>query len=169
MAAPVKKRLALDTNLALDLAGNLAVAHDFREVFLERGYSLWLPPTAVEELTHFSESGDTARKKLATRALNNLLSWEIHPYQLDDLDRHLAKRFSWLLRHRGLLPDEEDNDGRILGETAAEGIPMLVTSDGHILDMDQEQLGIAFADSDLPTEVVPIHPRSLLAAMKARR
>ena len=91
------------------------------------------------------------------------------PYALDDLDRHLAKQFSRLLRDRGLLPDEEDNDGRILGEASAEGIPMLVTSDAHFLAMDREKLGIAFADSDLPTAVTPIHPRLLLAAFNARR
>jgi hypothetical protein len=168
MAAPVKKRLALDTNIVIDLAGNLAVAHDFREICLERGYSLWLPPTAVEELAYLSESGDAARRKLALKALNNLLSWKIRPYQLDDLDRHLAKRFSLLLRDRGLLPDEEDNDGSILGEVAAGGIPMLVTSDRHILGMDREQLGIAFVDCDLPIAVAAIHPRLMLNALRGR-
>jgi predicted nucleic acid-binding protein len=168
MAAPVKKRLALDTNVIFDLAGDQAVAHDFRDVCLERGYSLWLPPTVVEELAYFSESRDVPRKRLATNALNNLLSWKVRPIQLDDLDRYLAKRFSRLLRDRGLLPDDEDNDGRILGETATAGIAMLVTSDRHILDMDREQLEIAFADSDLSKAVAPIHPRLILAALRGR-
>jgi len=168
MAAPLKKRLALDTNIVFDLAGDQAVARDFRDVCLERGYSLWLPPTAVEELVYFSESRDVSRKRLATKALNNLLLWKVRPFQLDDLDRHFAKRFSRLLRDRGLLPDDEDNDGRILGETAISGISMLVTSDGHILDMDREQLKIAFADSDLTTAVAPIHPRMILTALRGR-
>jgi hypothetical protein len=168
MATRPKKRLALDTNLAFDLATEAAVAHDFREVCLERGYSLWLPPTAVEELVHVSEVGGATEKNLASAALNHLLLWKILPFQLDDLDRHLANRFSQLLRERGLLPDEEDNDGKILGETAAERIPMLVTSDRHILDMDRDQLEVAFVDSDLPISVAPIHPRAMLKVLRGR-
>jgi hypothetical protein len=168
MAAPAKKRLAPDTNLVFDLAGELAVAHDFREVCLERGYSLWLPPTVVEELVHLADSGGADEQALAAKALRHLLSWKVLPFQLDDLDRHLAKQFSRLLRDRGLLPDEEDNDGRILGEASAERIPMLVTSDGHILDLDREQLGIAFVECDLPLAVAPIHPRLMLNALRGR-
>ena len=168
MGAPAKKRLALDTNIIFDLAGEFAFAHDFREVCLERGYSLWLPPTVVEELVYLSDSGSVDERALASKGLNNLLSWKVLPCQLDDLDRHLAKQFSRLLRDRGLLPDEEDNDGRILGEASTERIPMLVTSDGHILDIDREQLGIAFVDSDLPIAVAPIHPRLMLNALRGR-
>jgi len=168
MAAPVKKRLALDTNVVFDLAGDQAVAHDFREVCLELGYSLWLPPTVVEELVYFSDRGNPRERATALKSLNQLLSWKVFPFQLDDLDRYLAKRFSRLLRDRGLLPDEEDNDGRILGETSAERISMLVTCDGHILDIDREQLGIAFVDCDLPTAVAPIHPRLMLRVLRGR-
>ena len=45
------KPLALDSNLPLDLAADLNAAHTFREVFLERGYRLYVPPTVVTELT----------------------------------------------------------------------------------------------------------------------
>ena len=38
------KPLALDSNLPLDLAADLDAAHTFREVFLERGYRLFVPP-----------------------------------------------------------------------------------------------------------------------------
>jgi hypothetical protein len=44
MAAPgTRKRLALDSNLLIDLAAEEDYAHTFREEFQERGYSLWLP------------------------------------------------------------------------------------------------------------------------------
>ena len=44
------KPLALDSNLPLDLAADLDAAHTFREIFLERGYRLFVPPTVVTEL-----------------------------------------------------------------------------------------------------------------------
>jgi len=46
-----KKQLSLDTNLLFDLAGENDFAHDFREVFQNKGYALVLPPTAVHELS----------------------------------------------------------------------------------------------------------------------
>jgi hypothetical protein len=169
MVKPIKKRLALDTNLLFDLAGNSGMAHDFREVCQERGYSMWLPPTALGELVYFSGKGTVRERELAMEALKNLLWWKIFPMQLDDLDRHVAKRFSKLLRDRGLLPEKEDNDGRILGETATGEIPLLVTSDRHLLDMDRTKLEIAFADSELPITVVAVSPRSILKALRGRR
>jgi predicted nucleic acid-binding protein len=169
MAVPQKKRLALDTNVVLDLALGAPFAHDFREVCLERGYSLWLPPTAVEELVHFAETEKSSRGALAHSALTNLLAWKIQPFPLDDVDRFLARRFSRTLRDRGLLPDGEDNDGRLLGETAAGQIPMLVTSDSHLLDIDARQLQVAIADSDLSTFVAVAHPGRMLRALRGRR
>ena len=109
------------------------------------------------------------KKRLATKALNNLLSWKILPYELDDFNRRMAKRFSRLIRDRGLLPDAEENDGKILGEAAVKGIPLLVTSDGHILEMDREQLRVAFVDCGLTTAVAPFPPRSILSALRTRK
>jgi hypothetical protein len=45
MAASPKKSLALDTNLLLDLVGEKDFAHEFKEEFSSRGYSLLVPPT----------------------------------------------------------------------------------------------------------------------------
>jgi hypothetical protein len=42
-----RKQLALDTNLVLDLAEGADFAHEFKELFLEKGYALRLPPTAA--------------------------------------------------------------------------------------------------------------------------
>ena len=50
MAGNQKKRLALDTNLLLDLANGLDFAHDFRAVFQAADYSLLAGPTVFREL-----------------------------------------------------------------------------------------------------------------------
>ncbi|MBM3878377.1 MAG: hypothetical protein FJ387_01445 [Verrucomicrobia bacterium] len=49
-AASPKKQLALDANLLFDLAEERDFALEFREVFQDRGYRLFLPPTALHEL-----------------------------------------------------------------------------------------------------------------------
>src|SRR5438132_13229620 len=67
------KPLALDSNLPLDLAADLDAAHTFREVFLERGYRLFVPPTVVTELALLAEDeSDTKKAALALRALQSL-------------------------------------------------------------------------------------------------
>ena len=69
-----------------------------------------------------------------------------------------------LLRQR-LIPEDEFNDGLILAETSLAKIPLLVTSDKHLLDMDEDALLLAFNEADL-APVHPVHPKNLLRAMR---
>ncbi len=64
-----------------------------------------------------------------------------------------------------LLPETERNDGKILAQTSLMGIPVLVTSDKHLLDIDEESLVLAFNEADL-FPVHPAHPRRLLKAIR---
>jgi predicted nucleic acid-binding protein len=70
MAASPKKSLALDTNLLLDLAGEKDFAHEFREEFFRRNYSLFVPPTVVAELAFFA-SLPRSNRGLAWFAVKN--------------------------------------------------------------------------------------------------
>jgi len=63
------------------------------------------------------------------------------------------------------FPDDEVNDGLILAETSLAGIPLLVTSDKHLLDVDEDALRLAFNEADL-APVHPVHPKSLLRALR---
>jgi hypothetical protein len=168
MGAPQQsKSLALDTNLLLDLAAEEDFAHTFREVFLEKRYLLHVPPTAIHELTHaaINKTGDDQLN--AHRALSLLRAWSIQPFDVSPVDHGIAEHFAWRLIERGLLPEEELNDGEILAEVSLGNIPVLVTSDHHLLDMDEARLLTVFNDSDLPP-VRPMHPRNLLRAVRAR-
>ena len=166
-AAQPKKSLALDTNLLLDLAAAADFAHTFREVFLEKGYFLLAPPTAVGELTHAAINKIGEDQRDAHRALSCLRTWGIRPFDIAPVSHGIAERFAWRLIERGLLPEEESNDGEILAEASLANIPVLVTSDHHLLDMDEAGLLTVFNDSDLPL-VRPMHPRDLLRAMRPR-
>jgi predicted nucleic acid-binding protein len=72
MAASPKKSLALDTNLLLDLAGEEDFAHEFKEEFSRRGYSLFVPPTVVAELAFFAALTDAPQQEIATMALQKI-------------------------------------------------------------------------------------------------
>ena len=166
MASAPPKLLALDTNLVLDLAQELDAAHDFRETFKDRGYGFRLPPTAAVELRWKSRRDPDERiRMLATRALVELRSWDIQPLpELGDLEFAIAERFVTRLHHARLLPDEEINDGFILAETSLARIAALVSSDAHLLDMDETHLRLVFEESDLPW-ATPVHPQRMLKAV----
>jgi predicted nucleic acid-binding protein len=165
MAGNQKKRLALDTNLLLDLARGFDFAHDFQAVFQEANYSLLAGPTVFRELGFAMLYGRELEKSLAITALANAAKWGVLAFNLTRLDQTIAERFAQRLLERRLLPEEECNDALILAETAVENIPLLVTSDQHFLEMDQDALALAFSEADLPA-VHPVHPKALLRAMR---
>ena len=164
MAPPAKpKPLALDSNLPLDLAEDLDAAHTFREEFQRRGYVLLVPPTVVTELTLKAESkGEKAL--LAMRALQSLRDWGIQPFDLKSVGHGITEAFARKLISRGLLPEDEFNDGVIIAETALFEIPLLVTSDHHLLDIAPESLRLELEAFDLPSVAVA-HPRLMLRAL----
>jgi predicted nucleic acid-binding protein len=165
MAGNQKKRLALDTNLLLDLARGFDFAHDFRAVFQKAHYSLLAGPTIFRELGFAVLYGREPEKTLAITAVADAAKWGVLAFNLTPLDQTIAERFAQKLLERRLLPEEECNDALILAETAVENIPLLVTSDQHLLDVDEDALALAFSDSDLPA-AHPVHPKALLRAMR---
>jgi hypothetical protein len=165
MAAP-KKQLSLDTNFVFDLAADKEFAHDFREIFQSKGYALVLPPTAAHELHFIFTHGDSAaEREMARTALTHLLQWGIRPFDLDSTAEAIGEQFMRGLIRQRLLPEDEINDGLILAETSLAKIPLLVTSDKHLLNMDDDALLLAFNEADL-APVHPVHPKRLMRALR---
>jgi len=160
-----RKPLAVDTNLLLDLARELEVAHEFREIFQAAGYTLQAGPTVFEELGYAALHGNEPECILAQQGVAQAAKWGIRPFDLSDVERAIAERFAEHLLARGLLPEEEFNDALILAETSVAGIAMLVTSDRHLLDVDSDALALAFNEADL-SPVHPAHPKALSKALR---
>ncbi|MDR1192321.1 MAG: type II toxin-antitoxin system VapC family toxin [Verrucomicrobiales bacterium] len=163
MGAVRNKLLALDANVLIDLAAGEEFALDFIAVGGERGYSMVTPPTVVRELLHLSEHGG-ARRKLYGTALGRMLDWQITPFNIDPVGNGICHLFSEKIRQAGILDEHEENDGLILAETAYRGIPVLITSDRHLLNITDQHLPalhIALTESGLDT-VSPMSPRSFL-------
>lgn len=165
MAASPKKQLALDANLLLDLAERKDFAHEFKEEFRARGYEFLLPPTAAAELNVLSIYGGEPQKTFAHQALRELRAWKCQPFSLSDTKLAIAEQFRRRLSELQLIPDEEWDDGLILAETSLGNIPLLVTSDAHLLDIDEDALLLAFNEADL-LPVHPVHPKRLLKALR---
>src|SRR5438552_470175 len=127
MAGSLKKQLGLDTNLLLDLAEGKEFAEAFREEFQGRSYELLVAPTVAGELNALSLFGGEPQKTFADQALRNLRFWKCQPYSISGTNVAIADRFSIRLLDLKLIPEEEQNDGRILAETSLAHIPLLVT------------------------------------------
>lgn len=165
MAANPKRRLSLDTNVLFDLAKARDFAHAFREQFQKRGYALMLAPTVLIELEFLLTFGSVPEQSLAQKAYDQAEKWLLTAFDLPDVQLAIAEEFSRKLRHRGFLPVEEFHDGLILAETSLGDIPVLVTSDRHLLDIDEDALLMAFNEADL-LPVRPAHPRRLVMALR---
>src|SRR2546423_7235262 len=140
-----RKVLSLDANLVFDLARNRDFAHEFRETFLSKGYRLALPPAAVYELHVIrTRSALDVEREWARVALANLHHWGIQPFDLDSTSEGIAEQFARRLLHLDLIPDDEVGDGLILAQSSLEQIPLLITSDKHLLDIDEDALLFAF-------------------------
>jgi predicted nucleic acid-binding protein len=161
MAASPRKSLALDTNLLLDLAGEEDFAHEFKEEFSSRGYSLFVPPTVVAELSFFATLKEAPQREIANAALKNIGVWKCQPFTLSSTQLAIAIRFATRLMDDALIPETEQNDGKILAQTSLAEIPLLVTSDKHLLNIDDDALLLAFNEAELPP-VHPVHPKRLL-------
>lgn len=155
----------MDTNLLLNLASGKEFAHNFREGFQNAGYALRFSPTVLAELVAAELDGDEREQELARRALDNVVRWRIRPFDLTSVEEGIAEQFARRLLFSGLLPPEELNDALILAETSVAGIPLLVTSDKHLLDIDEEALLLLFNRADLPS-VHAVHPGRLLRALR---
>jgi predicted nucleic acid-binding protein len=165
MATSPKKALALDTNVLLDLAGKKDFAHDFKHEFLGRGYSLLIPPTVVAELAFFASFGSAPQQGLADTALGKLRDWKCQPFTLSSTELVIAVQFAARLINASLIPETEQNDGKILAQSSLAKIPLLVTSDKHLVDVDENALLLAFNDADL-LPVHSAHPKRLLKALQ---
>jgi predicted nucleic acid-binding protein len=155
MVGSPKGQLSLDTNLVLDFARGQDFAHDFREEFQKRGYILRLSPTVLAELEYLILFGIEKNRRLAQVAAKKVESWFLTPFNLPEVHHAVAESFARRLRDRQL----------ILGETALAQIPLLVTSDKHLLDIEEDALLSTLKASDLPV-VRAVHPKGLLRALR---
>jgi hypothetical protein len=108
MAASPTKSLALDTNLLLDLAGEKDFAHEFKEEFSRRGYSLLVPPTITAELAFFASLNGAPQHEIANLALARMGFWNCQPFTLSSAQLAIATRFAVRLMESSIIPDSEE-------------------------------------------------------------
>lgn len=162
-AQAIRSKLALDSNILIDLGERKQFAHDFLVAYQSQG--LGVPPTVVQELTDLAFNDSHHASKFAFEALANMRQWQIFPYDLKSVGHGITEVDARKLISSGLIPEDEFNDGLILIETALACIPILVTSDKHLLGINPASLVKALGDFDLPAVTV-LHPKAMLLASR---
>jgi hypothetical protein len=148
----------------LALAEGRDYAHDFRQRFQAAGYTLLARPTVFQELAYAGLYETEVKRSNAQKAISQAANWGIVPFDFSSVEKAISERFAQRLFLQQLLPAEELNDAFILAEASIAQIPILVTSDKHLLDMDQDALLLLFDEADL-APVRAAHPRGLLRAI----
>lgn len=137
-------RLAVDTNVLLDLAGEVDDVLDAMAIIARRlpDTDKLVLPSVVDELAFLTDSGQTEQTRLiagkamrqlrAVRRFRPLLELPVPAAEVEAL----ADEF----RRRELLPAEELHDSMILAEAAIMSCGLLLSSDEHLRGIDHQEL-----------------------------
>ena len=129
-------RLAVDTNVLLDLADEVHDVIDAVDVIDDRlpDAERLVTPSALDELAYLADFGQSQPVRQSDKRAIQLLRGKDRfrpilelPFAPENAEK-LADEF----RRRGLLPDEEVHDSLILAETVLLDCHILLTSDEHL-------------------------------------
>jgi rRNA-processing protein FCF1 len=132
--------IAVDTNVLLDQALDDADVLDALQVIRERlsGARLIVTPTVLEELgKQADEDTDPERRAVAGRVLDCMIAWGYEPWNVIPVGKGITEQISFKLRRHGVIPDEEENDASLTAEAALIGCEILLTSDAHLLEAQE--------------------------------
>lgn len=123
------------------------------------GVPIMVPPTVIQELVAGTELfGTQHQRDLALLSLKSMREWGLSPVNLIPAGHGIVGEISKKLRAKGLIPEAEVNDSLILAEAGLLGADFLITSDAHLLGIDQTRLRAELDACDV-SKVLPIHPR----------
>ena len=165
--------IAVDTNVLLDQAVGDQDVIDAIEVTKSRlpDARLIVPPTVLEELAVQMGRGSASERAAAEKVLRSLLSWGYEPLNLIPTGKGITEQIALKLRIKGILPHEEQNDSYVIAESALIGCSILLSSDRHLLDaQDNKAFRGVLKDADVDgDELIIATPRKIASQFFRRR
>lgn len=167
--------IAVDANVLLDEENQDLDVLDALEVIRQRisMAQFVVTETVAQELIWLSENGTSRqRRDLATGALMQLLTRGYTPLVLSPVERGIASIISLKLRMQNIIPHNEENDATIVAEAALKGCDMLLTSDQHLLDANQDaqKLWRILEEADVQNhQIILARPREIVRSFSLRR
>ena len=158
-------RLAVDTNVLLDIADGVNDVLDAADVIANRlpDAEQLVTPSVLDELAYLADSGLTPQVRQSARQAIQLLRNKdrFRPILELPFAPENAEKLAGEFRRRGLLPDEEVHDALILAETVLLDCHILLTSDEHLRSLDHQQLTWLLNQRDLTAPVIAT-PREIV-------
>ena len=165
--------IAVDTNVLLDQALEDQDVWGAIDVIRARlpDAKLVVPPTVLEELGYQLVNGDKSERAAAEKALSCLRSWGYEPLNLIPAGKGITEQISLKLRIKGIVPDEEQNDSYVIAESALIGCSILLSSDHHLLDaQDNKDFRDVLKDADVEgDQMIIATPRKIASRFFRRR
>ncbi len=119
-------------------------------------------PTVIQELTFIAQQGDTAKERDEARhALRGIRRWDFHPMNFIPAGHAITDSIATKIRAVGLLPTQEVNDALFVAEAALAGCTLIISSDQHIRDIDQQRLNQLLKEADVSAVIIS-SPRKIL-------
>ena len=155
MPAP-RRFAAVDTSFLLALAGGDENCEEVIDWFSKINVYPLATGTVLQELMDIDqqEDADPFVKQNAECALLNLATWGILDASLTPTDNGIAKIIAGKFVEKGVLPDEQENDGLVVAEAALHECKMLVTDRKTLLNAPLEGIKFMLIESDVSALLV---------------
>jgi predicted nucleic acid-binding protein len=158
--------VAADTNVLIDYALDDADVIDAISVIRERlgNVRLIVTPTVLHELAWAADNEDDREtREAAVKALGSLREWGFEPLNVVPVGNGIVEQISLRLRMAGILPEEEENDASIVAEAALIGCQILLSSDSHLVEaQDEPDFREILTDFDVEGGIVIARPRTIV-------
>ena len=137
--------IAVDTNVLIDLADGDEIVIDCFSTIRRKfpNAPIIVPPTVIAELADIATDGDSeSEKESALSALRKIRGeWGFNPINCVPVGHGIVEETARKIRAAGLIPNEEIHDSFIIAESALANVTLLLSSDGHMKDINQPALG----------------------------
>jgi hypothetical protein len=151
MPAPsVKRFAALDTSFLLALVVGDSDCETVIDWFSRINIYPLVTGTVLQELadTELNDS-DPFNQANAKEAQLQIPMWGFLSIPFDPVENGIAKVIAGKLVEKGVLPDENENDGLVVAEAAYQRCNLFVTFRSTLLDADGEALKFMLLESDV--------------------
>lgn len=136
--------IAVDTNVLIDLAEGDEILVDCFSTIRRKfpNAPIIIPPTVIVELADIASDWETkSEKESALIALQSIRSkWGFHPMNCVPVGHGIVEEVARKIRAAGLIPDEEIHDSFVIAESALANVTLLLSSDGHMKNINQTGL-----------------------------